>query len=38
MNKRTYFLGSGVIVKIIEKIKKELKIVVVVGPVETVEN
>ena len=25
MNKRTYFLGLGVIVKIIEKIKKELK-------------
>ena len=24
-NKRTYFLGSGVIVKIIEKNKKELK-------------
>ena len=25
MNKRTYFLWLGVIVKIIEKIKKELK-------------
>lgn len=25
MNKQTYFLGPGVIVKIIEKVKKELK-------------